>query len=393
MHFTFRQQLLVVLFTASSLLLAGCSNEQPRAMPSIPEVTIQTVVPKEVPITMELVGETAGYRDIEVRARVGGILLKRTYVEGQPVKQGQVLFQIDPAPYQVMLEQAKGAQAQQQAALDKATADRDRIAPLYRENAISKMDFDNASSAYNVALAAKQSADAKVKEAQLNLDYTHVTAPISGMTSKQVQSEGSLIRVDAAEPLTTISQFDPLYVNFSISEQSKLDNKRNLREGTIVAPPEGQKTVKIRLSDGHYYSQAGKIDFHDNRVDPKTGTIRTRAMFANPNGDLLPGQFVRVLVDIGIRNTTITVPEQAIMPSQADNLILTVDGSNKVVSNSVQLGQQIGGEVVIESGLKAGDRVIINGGMKARAGDAVTPVADQTTAQIPAQSTTQLNTK
>ncbi|WP_199153777.1 efflux RND transporter periplasmic adaptor subunit [Chromobacterium sp. ASV23] len=355
-------------------LMSACAPSQPKSEPEIPTVTVQTVRPHSVPLRLELVGETAGFRDVEVRARVGGILLKRTYTEGQPVKQGQVLFQIDPAPYQAVLEQAKGAQAQQQAALDKATADRDRIIPLFKENAVSKMDYDNAVSAYNKARAAKQSADAKVKEAQLNFDYTHVAAPISGMTSKQVQSEGSLIRVDAAEPLTTISQLDPMYVNFSISEQDRLDYEHGVNHGDIAAPKNAPR-VRILLADGSEYPLTGELNFHDNRVDPRTGTIRSRAIFANPDGKLLPGQFVRVLLDLGTRQNVITVPESAIIQSQAENMVLTVDENNKVAAHPVELGMQSGGEVVIESGLAAGERLIVDGLMKATPGSMVKPIA------------------
>ncbi|MEO9383497.1 efflux RND transporter periplasmic adaptor subunit, partial [Chromobacterium phragmitis] len=228
-------------------LLAACAPTHQAAPSTPPAVTVQTLRAHDVPLRMELVGETAGYRDVQVRARVGGILLKRAYVEGQAVEKGQTLFKIDPAPYQAVLEQALGAQAESQAALDKAMADRNRIEPLFKENAVSRMDYDNALAAYRAARAVKQSADAKVKEAKLNLGYTRVDAPIAGMTSKQALSEGSLIRTDGDTPLTTITQLDPLYVNFAVSEQDQLNFERGLADGSIRAPK--QKTrVRIRLA-------------------------------------------------------------------------------------------------------------------------------------------------
>lgn len=373
MRYSPRQLLSFALLLSSPVWLAACGSPQQQAA-AVPQVTVETAVPGDVPMTMELVGETAGYRDIEVRARVGGILLKRTYVEGQPVKQGQTLFQIDPAPYQAQLGQAKGAQAVQLAALQKAEADLERIRPLYQEQAVSKMDYDNAVAALNSAKAAKQSADAKVKEAQLNLDYTRVAAPIPGLTSKQVQSEGSLIRVDAAEPLTTISQLNPIYVNFSISEQDSLNYEHSLSTGKVSADDGTLHPVRIRLADGRVYAQSGKLDFRDNRVDPKTGTISARAQFPNEDERLLPGQFVRVLLDLGVRKKVLTVPEQAVVQAQADNQLMVVGADNKVQARMVKLGAQVGGRVVIESGLKAGERVIVDGLMQARPGTVVKPV-------------------
>ncbi|MBN3003257.1 efflux RND transporter periplasmic adaptor subunit [Chromobacterium alkanivorans] len=374
MRYSPRQLLSLALLLSAPAWLTACgSPQQPAA--AVPQVTVETVAPGDVPMTMELVGETAGYRDIEVRARVGGILLKRTYVEGQPVKQGQTLFQIDPAPYQAQLEQAKGAQAVQLAALQKADADLTRIRPLYQEQAVSKMDYDNAVAALNSAKAAKQSADAKVKEAQLNLDYTRVTAPIPGLTSKQVQSEGSLIRVDAAAPLTTISQLNPIYVNFAISEQDSLNYEHSLSTGKVSAQDQTNHPVHIRLADGRVYAQSGKLDFRDNRVDPKTGTISARAQFPNEDERLLPGQFVRVQLDLGVRKNVLTVPEQAVVQAQADNQVMVVGEGDKVQARMVKLGGQTGGRVVIESGLKAGERVIVDGLMQARPGTVVKPVA------------------
>lgn len=370
----YKRSLLTLALISGLSACGGETTQTAQTMPAVP-VVVAEVKLTDVPLTTEMVGETAGFREIDVRSRVSGILLKRTYVEGQPVKQGQTLFQIDPAPYQAQLEQAKGAQAVQLAALQKADADLTRIRPLYQEQAVSKMDYDNAVAALNSVKAAKQSADAKVKEAQLNLDYTRVTAPIPGLTSKQVQSEGSLIRVDAAEPLTTISQLNPIYVNFSISEQDSLNYEHSLSTGKVSAEDGSRHPVRIRLADGRVFPQSGKLDFRDNRVDPKTGTISARAQFPNEDERLLPGQFVRVMLDLGVRKNVLTVPEQAVVQAQADNQLMVVGADNKVQARMVKLGAQVGGRVVIESGLKAGEKVVVDGLMQARPGAVVKPVA------------------
>lgn len=332
----------------------------------------------DVPLTTEMVGETAGYREIEVRSRVNGILLERTYVEGQPVTAGQELFLIDPAPYKVALEQAKGALAQEQARFNKARADRDRIIPLFKRQVVSRKDYDDTIANYEAAIASRQAAQAKVKEAELNLSYTQVTAPIDGMASKSSQSEGSLISTNAnSSLLTTITQYNPLYVNFSYSEQDRLNFETSVRKGLIEAKDTTNWRTHIRLADGSVYPQAGKLNFSDNRVDPQTGTIRARAIFDNKEGVLLPGQFVRLTIDLGIRKNAIVVPARAIVQSQADRMVMVVDGDDKVVPRPVRLGPAIAEGVLIESGLDAGERYIVEGLMKARPGSIVKPVSAQ----------------
>ena len=367
--------LTTLIFSLALVGLAACSKAPEKTAPPPPEVSLFEVRQSDTPMTVELVGETAGYRDVEVRSRVNGILLKRTYVEGQQVKQGQVLFEIDPAPYQATLDQAKGALAQQSAALDKARADRDRVVPLFKENAVSRKDNDDVLAAFASATAAKESAQAKVKEAQLNLDYTKVAAPIGGLTSRGSQSEGSLISSAAATPLTTISQLEPMYVNFSFSEQDRLNYEHSLKSGELAVDPGKKITAHVKLSDGRTFDKTGEVNFADNRVDPKTGTIRGRAIFPNPQGLLLPGQFVRISLQLGQRKNIVMIPERAVMQQQADKLVLTVDANNVVVPRPVKLGLSVDSMVLVEAGLKAGDKIIVDGMIKARPGSPVKPVA------------------
>ncbi|MEJ2794200.1 efflux RND transporter periplasmic adaptor subunit [Iodobacter sp. LRB] len=360
-------------FTAL-VLLSACGKETAPVTPPPAPIGFIELKPVDIALNKEMVGETAGYRDVEVRSRVNGILLKRTYVEGAQVTAGQVLFEIDPEPYKATLDQAKGQLSQEASKLDKARADRDRITPLYKENAVSRKDYDDALSAYASALASSQTAQASVKQAELNLGYTKVTAPIAGTTSKLVQSEGSLISATGdSGRLTTISQLDPLYVNFSYSEQDRQELEAATRNGQIKLNDSKNFTARIKLADGSVYSQTGLINFSDNRVDPKTGTIRARAIFKNPKGDLLPGQFVRVTLELGKRKNALLIPERAVVQSQADHIVMTVGADNKVMPVPVKLGSVIDGKVIIESGLKAGQKVIVDGLMKARPGAVVNP--------------------
>ncbi|HDN9014250.1 TPA: efflux RND transporter periplasmic adaptor subunit [Aeromonas salmonicida] len=361
-------------------VLTGCGDKpasSAQVRPPVPVVVAEAKL-TDVPLTTEMVGETAGYREIEVRSRVNGILLERTYVEGQPVTAGQELFLIDPAPYKVALEQAKGALAQEQARFNKARADRDRIIPLFKRQVVSRKDYDDTIANYEAAIASRQAAQATVKEAELNLSYTQVTAPIDGMASKSSQSEGSLISTNAnSSLLTTITQYNPLYVNFSYSEQDRLNFETSVRKGLIEAKDTTNWRTHIRLADGSVYPQAGKLNFSDNRVDPQTGTIRARAIFDNKEGVLLPGQFVRLTIDLGIRKNAIVVPARAIVQSQADRMVMVVDSDDKVVPRPVRLGPAIAEGVLIESGLDAGERYIVEGLMKARPGSIVKPVSAQ----------------
>ena len=387
-----REHYLIKSLAAISLgaLLAGCGDkgeQKAQAMPAVP-VVVNEVTPTDVPLTTEMVGETAGFREIEVRSRVSGILLKRTYVEGQPVTAGQELFLIDPAPYKVALEQAKGTLAQEQARLNKARADKDRIIPLFKRQVVSRKDYDDTIANYEAAIASHQAAQAKVKEADLNLSYTQVTAPISGMASKSSQSEGSLISTSGdSSLLTTITQFNPLYVNFSYSEQDRLNFEKSVKKGLIEAKSATDWRTHIQLADGSTYPEPGRLNFSDTRVDPQTGTIRARAIFDNKDGALLPGQFVRLTIDLGTRKNAIVVQPRAIVQSQADRMVMVVDAENKVSPRPVKLGPTVSSGIIIDSGLQAGDRYIVEGLMKARPGAVVKPVSAEEMKAINAKIT------
>ncbi|WP_052190567.1 efflux RND transporter periplasmic adaptor subunit [Chitinibacter sp. ZOR0017] len=368
-------RILLASLALAGLLTACGEKPQQREIPPAP-VTVIKVTSGSAPLSYEVLGETAGYRDVEVRSRVSGILQKRTYVEGQNVAAGQVLFEIDPEPYKAALDQAKGNLAIEVAKLEKARADRDRIIPLFKENAVSRKDYDDAMASYAAAVASNSAAEAKVREAELNLGYTKVVAPISGMTSTVAQSEGSLISPSGESGrLTTISQLDPLYVTFSYSEEDRQRLEQMAKSKQVNLNDQRNIKTTLRLADGSAYEHSGKLDFSDNRVDSKTGTIRARAIFSNPQGKLLPGQFVRLHLDFGTYQNAILIPERAIVQSQADKLVMTVDKDNKVNPRPVKVQPSTtAGMVRVESGLNVGDTLIVEGLIKAKPGAVVKPV-------------------
>lgn len=377
----------IPLALALSVALSGCDKKAAAPQQPPPKVSVMQIQPHDIETTFEIVGQTAGYRQIEVRARVEGILLKREYTEGKPVKAGQLMFQIDPATYKAALDQAVGVEAQAKAALDKATADRDRIIPLYKENAVSRKDYDDAMSAYDSAIANLASAKAKTEEARINLGYTSVVAPIDGMASKLNFSEGSLVSPSAnGGLLTTINQLDPLYANFSYSESDKLLLQQQAQRGEVVLPAGQRFPVKLRLADGTLYDRSGTIDFSDSKVDTTTGTISARAIIPNPQGKLLPGQFVRVLVGGIIHKNALLIPQRAVVQIQADKAVLVVNDKNVVEPRVVQLGDTYGTNVLVASGMKGGERIVVEGVLKARPGSPVDPVtaSDVAAADAPA---------
>jgi len=363
------------LLIAAVAALAACTDKAPPPKAAPPEVTVVTVQAKNLRYFYEQVGQAAGFRETEVRSRVSGILLKRLYREGQEVKEGDPLFQVDPEPYKAALDQARGALRQQEAAVARAKNDLERIEPLFKENAVSRKDYDDARSAFESAAAAVDAAGAKVKEAELNLGYTLVRAPIAGIASKETRSEGSLVATSGdASLLTTIAQLDPLYVNFSYSESEKLAYEDAIKAGRMAAPTTKRVEARAKLADGRDFAGIGYVDFADSRVDPKTGTIRARAEFPNPKGEILPGQFVRVAIDVGTFTNALAVPERAITQQQATRLVLVVNDRNVVEPRPVTLGMRLGGEVLVYAGVKPGDRVIVDGLFKARPGAEVKPV-------------------
>lgn len=351
--------------------LAACQKSQPQggAMPP-PEVVVVVAQPTDMPASYEYVAQIAGVREVEVRARVSGILEKWNYTEGARVTAGQSLFTIDPEPFRAALARAEAELASTQANLELSKRNAGRLKPLFEARAVSQKDYDDATSAELVAVANQKGAQAAVTEARLNLSYTRVEAPISGYTSRALQSEGSLVQAQQTL-LTKISQIDPVHVIFSFTESEHLKFTRAMADGTLRLPKDGKFDVKLKLADGSEYVRPGKVDFTDVRVNPETGTIEARAVIANPQGLLRPGQFARVTLSGGVRPGAIAIPQRAVLEGPGTKIVLTVNAQGLVEPRPIQVGDWTGQDWIITGGLKAGDQVIVDGMIKAAPGKPV----------------------
>jgi membrane fusion protein (multidrug efflux system) len=321
---------------------------------------------------------------VEVRARVSGILQKRAYTEGASVRAGDVLFQLDAAPYQAALEQAEATLKLEEAKLIRAQQDHDRVLPLFKENAVSQKDRDDAVAALASAKASVAAARAAMKSAQINLGYTRVTAPISGVTSAEARSEGSLVQPGDAGLLTKISQLDPIYVKFSLSDNDVLKNQQLAASGKLRQPEGGRYIVSLKLPDGSTYGREGRINFADRVIDPTTGTSAARASFVNPEGTVRAGQFVRVELKGAVRLNALVVPQKAVLTSQQGKMVWVVGKDNTVEARPLQISDSANNGFIVESGLKAGDLVITDNLIKLRPGAKVVPQAAAANVAAPA---------
>lgn len=354
--------LCVVAIAAGSL--AGCGKGPPQGggMP-VPEVAIAEVTTGNVPTLLEYTGRAVGSRDVEVRARVSGILLERRYEEGSAVRQGDLLFRIDPEPYRAAVAQARAELGVEQAKLDEARRQRDRIVPLFEKNAASQRQRDEAVSQFEVAQANVAAARARLRTAELDLGYTEVRAPIGGLTSREVRSEGSLVAAGTESSLLTrIVQTDPIYVEFSVSETEAA----RVREA--LGATDGGPSVRLLFDDGSEPAGGGKLSFIDTSVEQGSGTVRARAVFANGSHRLVPGQFVRVQLEgIAVHDAT-SLPRRAVMSSAQGSFVWVVGAGDTVELRPVRLVGESGERVLVSDGIKAGERVIVEGVLKVRPG-------------------------
>ena len=351
--------------------LWGCSPAAGSAVaPPAPEVAVVAVQLRDLPVVFEYVGQIAGVREVEVRARVSGILERWNYKEGSAVKAGDSLFTIDPEPFRADLARAEADLASAEASLSQTARNAARLKPLWEVKAVSQKEYDDAVSADQVAAANVQAAQAAVTQARLNLSYTRVEAPISGISSRAVVSEGSLVQAQQTL-LTTISQLDPVHVIFSFTEAEHLRFTRDVAEARLTLPKDGRFDVTLKLADGSEYTRAGKVDFTDVRVNSNTGTIEARAVVPNPQRLLRPGQFVRVHLSGAIRPNAIAIPQRAVLEGPNTKLVMTVNSQGLVEPRPVQVSDWSGAEWVITSGLNPGETVIVDGVVKARPGSPV----------------------
>lgn len=326
-----------------------------------PEVNVMIVAPQSLPAAFEYVGQTAASREVEVRARVTGILLSRNFAEGGPVKKGQSLFSIDPAPIQAVLNRAEADVAAAEARLEQAKRNAARLKPLYAEKAVSQKEYDDAVSGELIGAADLKAARARQAEARLNLEYTKVESPVSGVASRSLRSEGSLVSGPDVL-LTTVMQVDPIWVNFGIPDTEQARLQKEAEAGRLNLPKNFQ--VGLRLADGSVYPRSGKLSFADIRISPATGTREARAEIPNPDGVLRPGQFVRVILRGAARPNAVAVPQRAVLEGPQGKFVYVVNEKSQAEARPVEAGEWAGDTWIITSGLKGGERVITDGVMK-----------------------------
>jgi len=354
-----------------SLLIAGCGqsngSEKKGGHPGMgmppPEVAVVEVKPQSLPLQFEYPGQTAGSREAEVRARVQGIILKRNFVEGAPVKEGQSLYSIDPTAFEAAAARAEADVLAAQARYDQAKRNAARLKPLYAEKAVSQKEYDDAVSAEEIGAADVKAARARLVEAKLNLNYTRVEAPISGVASRSLRSEGSLAE-GPQTLLTTVIQVNPLWVNFGIPDNEQAQLRNEVAAGRVVLPKGGNFEVTVRLADGTVYDQPGKLNFSDVRVSPTTGTREVRAELPNGQGRLRPGEFVRVILRGAVRPDALTVPQRAVLEGPQGKFVYIVDDKGTAQPRPIEVGDWAGDAWVVNKGVQPGDKVIVEGLMR-----------------------------
>ena len=378
----------VALWSLSLLVLAACKPQAAPPQQPPPEVAVRTVGNEPVSLDLTYTASTAGSREVEVRARVGGILLKRRFLEGASVVQGQSLFQIDPEPIRARLSAARAQVDVAKARLEEARRQRDRVVPLFEQNAVSRSRRDEAVSGFEVAQANLAAAQAELKTAQLDLEYSDVRAPISGVTSREMISEGSLISPERdAMPLTRIAQVDPLYIEFAVPEAEAVLIRTSLVNsaaanagGRAAAESSGGTTaprVSVLLEGGEAQPRVAQLTFIDNLVDRESGTVRVRAVLPNPRADLIPGQFVRARLEGVTLHDVVAIPRKAVMSNAQGRFVWLIGADSKAMMQPVQVGRSMGNNVIITAGLDAGDRYIVEGVLKVQPGAQVRAVPDE----------------
>ena len=387
-----RWWLATLLIMAMAMALAACGERTPApagAQGGMPpaEVGVVTVTPETIELLTELPGRLEASRVAQVRARAAGILQQRLFQEGSDVKAGQLLFRIDPAPYDAALASVRAQQAKAEAQLAQATAQLDRYKPLLADRAVSQQDFVNAEMAVQQAQADVALARAAVQTASINRAYADVSSPVSGRIGRSLVTEGALVGQGDATPLAVVQQIDPLYVNFTQSANEALKLARALEAGRLQrSEGVGAAAVKVVLEGGTEHPQAGKLLFSDLTVDSTSGQVTLRAEVPNPGGQLLPGLYVRVRLVQAHANEAITLPQQAVIRSPQGDIVMVVGADGKATPRPVQLGAQQEGRWVVLSGLKAGEQVMVDGFQKQRGDAPVKPVPWQVPAAAKAAS-------
>ncbi len=378
-------------FLVVSLLSACGDKAAPPAQ--LPEAAYVTIAPEKRAVENELPGRLESYRTAEVRASVPGIVLKRTFEEGAFVKQGQVLFKIDPRSYQASVQNAKASLSRAEANKVQADLKLKRYKPLVEINAISKQEYDDAIAAAKQASADVEAARATLVNNKLNLEYATVTAPISGRIGRAMVTEGALVGQNDATLLATIQQINPIYLNLTQSSAELLKLRQMMQSGALKDTEKSGLKVTMVMEDGSIYPHTGKLLFSDISVDPTTGELALRALFPNPDNMLLPGMFVRARLEQAVNENAITVPQQAVQHTNDGSQVIVINQENKAEIRKVKTSSAIGNRWLVTEGLQPGDRVIVEGLQKVRPGSPVNPVewsdpqaAAKTPAAAPAEA-------
>jgi membrane fusion protein (multidrug efflux system) len=365
--------LILLVFVAAILAGCGKEDEQKQAGPAPkPEVEVVVLHAQPVSLTTELSGRTTAFRIAEVRPQVSGVLLKRLFTEGDEVKEGQQLYQIDPAYYQASLASAQASRLHAEASVAVAQATVDRYRPLVSAAAVSRQDLDNAVATLKQGQADVASAQAAIKTAEINLAYTKVVSPISGRTGRSSVTEGALVTANQTASLVTVTQLDPIYVDVTQPSSTILRLRRELAAGQIKSAGDNQAAVELTLEDDTSYEQQGKLQFSEVTVDQGTGSVTLRALFPNDQGVLLPGMFVRATLEEGIRQDGILAPQQGVTHNErGEPTALVVGPDGKVELRVLTTDRAIGEKWLVTKGLNDGDRLIVKGVQLARPGGEV----------------------
>ncbi|MFI5181419.1 MAG: efflux RND transporter periplasmic adaptor subunit [Thermoanaerobaculia bacterium] len=354
--------------------LGGCTKAKSTAAPPAPVVSVADVAPADVPVTTEFVAQTQSSHLVNIQARVSGFLDKRMYTEGDVVKSGQVLFQMDPKPFQAQLTQAEAALAQAQAANDTARLNLNRTKPLTELKALSQKDLDDATGQFQSTAAAVEQAKAQVETARLNLSYTTITSPVTGVSSSARQTDGTYIGVENSL-LTTVAVLSPMWVNFSLSENQMQTYRDQEAKGLLRMPKNHSFTVEIILVDGSIFPHTAQITFAEPSFNAQTGTFLIRGTVENPEGLLRPNQFVRARLNGATRPKAILVPQRAVQQGSKGHFVWVVGSGGKVEQRPVTVGEWHGDDWFIFEGLRVGDRVVTDGGLTLQPGQTVTAKA------------------
>lgn len=386
------KRFLSLLLTAFMAVLSGCGqNQQANATPkaSEPEVTVITIVPEKTTLTTVLTGRTSPFLVAEVRPQVGGIVQKRLFKEGSTVKAGEVLYQIDSSTYQAAYQNAKAALTRSEATALPARLKGERYSELSKVNAVSKQENDEVQASHRQADAEINAAKANLDAARINLSYTRVTTPIAGRIGMSSVTPGALVTANQSTALATVQQVDPIYVDVTQSSSEVMRLKRDLASGKLKKDSTGGAKVTLLFEDGTPYSKEGVLQFSDITVDQNTGVITLRALFPNPDRDLLPGLYVRAVLEEGVEEQAILVPQPAVTRDTKGNaLVMVVQADGTVAGRPITLGRVVGTKWLVTSGLAAGDKVIVDGLQKARPGAKVKMIEAAATAPAGNQNAT-----